>query len=92
MGKDIRTDAKVALKIGRPGQSSSTLNHEYNVYTNIAGSLCTSSVLWYGKEDVYEIIVLEYLGDSVGDLIRKESLDGGWVFSHASQMVCSFYR
>ena len=81
--------AKVALKIGCPGQLSSRLNHKYNMYMKIAGCAGTSSVLWYGKEDIYEVIVLEYLGNSLGELINKQKLDHRRVFSCASQMVCS---
>ena len=56
LGWDIMTGADVALKIGFAGSS---LYHEYKMYTSIAGSIGTSTVLWYGKEDVYEVIVLE---------------------------------
>jgi len=83
LGRDIRTGADVALKIGLTG-----LYHEYKVYTSIAGSIGTSTVLWYGKEDVYEVIVLEYLGDSIGDLVDKEKFNSGKAFLYASQMVC----
>jgi hypothetical protein len=62
-GRDIRMGAEVALKIGSTDQSPG-LNHKYNVYTNIAGSVGTSSVLWYGKEDLYEVIVLDSLQKS----------------------------
>ena len=88
-GRDIRTGAEVALKIGRAGQSHSRLNHEYNVYTILAGSAGTSSVLWYGKEGLYEVIVLEYLGNSLGNLVNEKQLNQRDVFSYALQMVCS---
>lgn len=88
LGRDIRTGAEVALKIASPGQSHSRLNHEYNVYTTIAGSVGTSSVLWYGKEGLYEVIILEYLGNSLGDLVNEKQLSQREVFSYALQMVC----
>jgi len=88
LGRDIRTGAEVALKIGGMGRSPSGLNHEYNVYLNIAGSTGTSSVLWYGKEGWYQVIVLEHLGNSLGDLVNEKRLDCEKVFSCASQMVC----
>ena len=69
----------------------STLHHEYNVYTSIAGSVGTSTVLWFGREDVYEVIVLEYLGNPIDDLIDEEKLDSGKAFLYASQMVCQWY-
>lgn len=88
-GRDIRTGVEVALKIANAGQSPTRLNHEYNVYTSIVGSVGTSSVLWYGKEGLYEVIVLEHLGNSLGDLINERQLDHKEVFLYASQMVCS---
>ena len=59
------------------------------MYINIAGCAGTSSVLWYGKEDEYEVIVLEHLGNSLGELINEQKLDRRRVLSYASQMVCS---
>ena len=76
------------MKIGSADRSPG-LNYEYNVYTNIAGSVGTLSVLWYGKEDLYEVIVLEHLSGSLGDLINKKQFDHEEVFSYTSQMVCS---
>jgi hypothetical protein len=68
------TGADVALKIGHPCNLTSGLSHEHNVYTTIAGSTGISQILWYGKEDVYEVIVLEHLGTSLGDLMISLSL------------------
>lgn len=91
LGIDIRTGAEVAVKVGNASQSPSRLNHEYNVYMSIVDSVGTSSVLWYGKEGLHEVIVLEYLGDSLGNLVNKRRLNHGGVFSYASQMVYSLY-
>ena len=87
LGRDIRTGAEVALKIGSVSQSPLGLNHEYNVYSSIAGSTGTLSVLWYGKEGQYEVIILDHLGNSLGDLANKKQLDCEKVFSYVSQMV-----
>ena len=89
LGRDIKTGADVALKIGGAGQLPSRLNHEYNVYRSIAGSTGTSSVFWYGKEGPYDVIVMEYLGDSLGSIIenRLDCGNTGKVFAYASQMV-----
>ena len=64
-----RTD--VALKIGHAGSLPSKLSYEYEVYAVISGSAGIPKVLWYGKEGIHEIIVLEYLGTSLGDLIKE---------------------
>jgi len=81
--------AEVALKIGDTGQSPSQLKHEYTVYTSIASSAGISPVLWYGKEGTYEVIILNNLGKSLGDLIDKDQFDSGKVFLYALQMVRS---
>ena len=90
-GKDIMTGTNVALKIRHVGSSSSKLSYEYEVYRTISGSAGISEVLWYGKEGLHEIIVLEYLGTSLGDLIKERQFDPGRTFLYASQMVRLFY-
>ena len=40
------------------------------MYATISGSAGIPEVLWYGKEGLREIIVLEYLGTSLGDQIK----------------------
>jgi hypothetical protein len=83
--------AEVALKIGHSGQSPSRLSCEYSMYMSIVGSVGTSPVLWYGKEGVYEVIVLEHLGNSLGDLINMRQFNHREAFLYVSQMVCSLY-
>ena len=83
LGKDIFTEADVALKIGLP----SRLSHEHNVYTTIARRRGIPRVLWYGREKGYEVIVLDYLGTSLDDLIDQLKFDHRETFSYASQMV-----
>jgi casein kinase 1 len=86
------TGSDVALKMGHRCSLPSRLSHEYDVYTTIAGSTGISQVLWYGKEGVYEVIVLEYLGTSLGDLIDQLKFDHGKTFSYATQMVRLLYK
>ena len=83
--------AEIALKIGPADYSLSRLSHKYNVYTALAGCTGISPVHWYGKEGTHEVIVLEYLGTSLGDLVSKQQVDHSNVFSYASQMVCLLY-
>ena len=85
-------ESDVALKIGHRHSLPSRLSHEYNVYTTIAGGRGISQVLWYGKEGVYEVIVLDHLGTSLGDLIDQLEFDKGEAFSYAAQMVCLLYK
>jgi hypothetical protein len=84
------TGGDVALKIGHTSglpSSGSSLSHEYNVYRTIGGSKGISTVVWYGKEDIYEVMILDYLGSSLGDLIDQLKFDHRQTFSYASQMV-----
>ena len=61
------------------------------MYTTISGSAGIPEVLWYGKEGLYEIIVLEYLGTSLGDQIKARQFDCKKTFLYALQMVHLFY-
>jgi serine/threonine protein kinase len=92
LGKDIKTGDEVALKIGRAENSPSKLNHEYNVYMALAGSLGIAEVCWYGKEGIYEVIALEYLGTSLDDLTCEDGLGVRKTFLYASQMVRPFMQ
>lgn len=75
------------MKIGHPCGLPSRLSHEHNVYTTIAGGRGIPRVLWYGKESIYEVIVLDHLGTSLGDLIDQLEFDHRKTFSYATQMV-----
>ena len=72
----------VALKIGHQCSLPSRLTHKYNVYTTVTGSKGISQVLWYGKEGVYEVIVLDHLRTSLGNLINQLKFDHGKSFSY----------
>ena len=91
-GRDIRTGSDVALKIGHAGSLSSKLRYEYDVYTAISGSTGIPKVLWYGKEGQHEVIILEFLGTSLGNLIREQQLDSRKLFLYASQMVRAVHQ
>ncbi|KAI9450701.1 kinase-like domain-containing protein [Lactarius psammicola] len=87
LGKDIRTSAEVALKIGHADHFPSRLAHEYNVYKATAGCTGISSVFWYGKEGPYEVIVLEHVGTSLGDLFSTRQFNLRKTFLYAPQML-----
>jgi casein kinase 1 len=86
LGKDIFTGADVALKFGL----RLSLSYKHQVYTTIASSKGIPQVLWYGREDVHDVIVLDYLGTSLDDLINQLKFDHRETFSYASQMVRLF--
>jgi serine/threonine protein kinase len=86
------TGGDVALKIGHLSSSPSRLEHEHSVYTAIAGSKGIAQVLWYGKEGLYEVIVLDHLGTSLDDIIDEPTFDHEKTFVYAIQMVRSLYK
>ena len=92
LGKDIMTGADVALKIAHRCGLPSKLSHEYNVYTSIAGSRGICQALWYGKEGAHEVIVMDHLGTSLGDLVDQIKFDHRKLFLYATQMVRLFYK
>ena len=85
-------DAKVALKIRHvddDNPSPSRLSHEYHVYKTIAGSTGISPVYWFGKKGSHEVIIMDYLGTSLGDLIATQHFEQAEIFFFATQMVRS---
>ncbi|KAH9072197.1 kinase-like domain-containing protein, partial [Lactarius deliciosus] len=86
-GRDIKTGTEIALKIRRADHLSSRLSHEYNVYTTLAGSAGISQVHWYGKEGSHEVIVLEHLGTSLGDLVDEKQVGLSNAFLYTPQML-----
>ncbi|KAH8978525.1 casein kinase I isoform delta [Lactarius hatsudake] len=86
-GRDIKTGNEIALKIGRADHLSSRLSHEYNVYTTLAGGVGISQVHWYRKEGAHEVIVLEHLGTSLGDLVDEKQVGLSKAFLYAPQML-----
>ena len=80
------------MKIGHIGFSPSKLSHEHDVYKKIAGSTGISPIHWYGKEDIYEVIVMDFLRTSLDDMISMQHFDHRKTFFSASQMVRSMYH
>ena len=46
------------------------VKHEYQLYMSLAGGISIPSVYWFGSECKYDILVLECLGPSLGDLFN----------------------
>jgi len=85
LGRDIIRGGDVALKIAH--EDHSRLHYENQVYKAIAGSKGISPRRWYGHEGNHDVIVLEHLGTSLGDLINTQQFDHAKTFSFASQML-----
>ena len=46
------------------------VEHEYQLYRSLTGGIGIPSVYWFGSECEYDILVLERLGPSLGDLFN----------------------
>jgi hypothetical protein len=89
LGKDIKTERDVALKLEVAEDSDSTLAHEYSVYRAISGLPGIPRVHWYGREGPYRVIVLDRLGSTFEE-IGRTSIDTNALFTYATQMVFLF--
>jgi serine/threonine protein kinase len=86
LGKDIKTERDVALKLQAAEDLSSNLAHEYSIYQAISGLPGIPKVYWYGREGPYYVIVLDRLGSTLEE-IGQTSIDINAAFAYATQMV-----
>jgi hypothetical protein len=86
LGRDIKTERDVALKLEVAEDSSSNLAHAYSVYQAISG---LPGVYWYGREGPYRVNVLDRLGSTLEE-IGRTSIDANAIFAYAIQMVFLF--
>ena len=85
MGKDIKKQKEVALKVER--RESSELYHEYQIYKDLVGCPGISRAFWYGIEGLYNVLVMDLHKFSLDDMVREAPLDSQTVVSFATQMV-----
>jgi len=71
LGHDKHTNNLVAIKLENK-ENKNMLQHEYNVYKQVHdGKHRIPEIFWYGEQDEFRIIVMEYLGDSLEALFNK---------------------
>ena len=58
VGRNIRTGKEVALKVEHC-EGSDILDHEYQIYKDLAGCPGISRAYWYGVEGPYNVIVMD---------------------------------
>jgi hypothetical protein len=85
MGKDIKKQKAVALKVERC--ESLELYHEYQIYQDLVGCPGISRAFWYGIEGPYNVLVMDLHKLSLDDMVREAPLDSETVVSFATQMV-----
>jgi hypothetical protein len=87
LGKDLRTDREVVLKVDRYDGFDSDLFHEYKIYKDIVGCLGISKVYWYGLEGCFNVMVMDRFDISLDELVQRTMLEICDVASFADQMV-----
>jgi serine/threonine protein kinase len=75
IGKDIKKNRDIAIKRERRDKKY-ILKHEFHVYKAIQTSKSKNKpriphVFWYGCHDGYQVLVMEYLGNSLETLLNK---------------------
>jgi serine/threonine protein kinase len=69
LGHDIESGRDVALKFERAPSPNPMLHIESHAYTLLAGGIGIPEVIWIGFERSYAILVIQYLGRSLEDLL-----------------------
>lgn len=77
----------MALKLEIVEDSDSKLAHEYSVYRALSGLPGIPRVYWYGREGLYDVLVLDRLGSSFEAMVRTPVLSITAIFTYATQMV-----
>lgn len=90
LGTDIQSNDEVAIKLEPASTKHPQLLYESKLIKLLQGGPGIPSVLWYGVEGTYNVLVMDLLGPSLEDLFnfcnRKLSLKT--VLMLADQMVC----
>lgn len=86
VGKDIKTDKEVALKVEHH-EGSKSLYHEYQIYKDLAGCAGISRAYWYGIEGPYHVLVIDRYQLSLDDMVRQAVLEPQTTVLFATQMV-----
>ena len=68
---NIVSKLDVAIKLEATDTEYSHVEHEYQVYRNLVGGIGIPTVYWFGSECDYNVMVLEHLGPSLGNLFDR---------------------
>lgn len=75
----------VAIKLERLSAKRSQLKHEWSLYNRLAGGPGIPQVYWYGTVDNYNALIMELLGPSLDELLRR----CGNIFSAKTVRLCA---
>ena len=85
-------EVEVTVKLTKAGTTSTVLEHEYNILNSFAESIAPRPK-WFGREGIYDALVLEHLGPSLKSILQHPSCNGykfslGTIIAIADQLVC----
>ena len=78
------------MKLKVTQDSSSNLVYNYSIYQALSGLSGIPKVYWYGREGLYNVIVLNHLGSTFEEIAQK-SIDTKAVFAYVILMVFLFF-
>ncbi|KAG2130924.1 putative casein kinase [Suillus bovinus] len=88
---DIIGDGDVVVKLQCiTGTTTTSLEHEYNVLRQLGDTVGIPHVHWFGREDSYDALVLDCLGQSLESLFKayQHSFSHNTIVFIAPQLVC----
>ncbi|KAG1828285.1 CK1/CK1/CK1-D protein kinase [Suillus variegatus] len=87
---DIIGDGDVVVKLQCITGSTTSLEHEYNVLRQLGDTVGIPHVHWFGREDNYDALVLDRLGQSLESVFKtyQHSFSRNTIVFIAHQLVC----
>ena len=70
---DIEKEKYVAVKVESKKSEKKRLAHEINIYNNFISSNFIPKIIWYGSENNYNFLVMEYMGLSLEKLFENHN-------------------
>ena len=70
VGRDVRTDEEVAIKLEHYSVIPSLLFQEADIYDSLKGRPGVPLVFWRGNHSDFQIMVFELLGPNLKDILR----------------------
>lgn len=71
MGFDKHNSRTIAIKL-IPKKNGQMLHHESSVYREVSdGKHCIPRVYWYGEQDDYNVLIIEYMGNTIESLFTQ---------------------
>ena len=71
LGEDIESGEQVAVKLEDSSSKSHMLEHEYRVYMTVGESKLYPAIHWFGEDGDYRVLVMEILGSSMEQDMKK---------------------